>query len=101
MYSNATTLDELKIASFQYFWTLEKARESSDIILKNIILPKQTSGNYLIIKDVGAYGSVMASNYNSRGLPVEILVCNSNLAVIHKPLNIQEIIDQDNIPSWL
>ncbi len=75
--------------------------ESSDIILKNIILPKQTSGNYLIIKDVGAYGSVMASNYNSRGLPVEILVCDSNLAVIHKPLTMQEIIDQDNIPSWL
>ena len=30
--------------------------------------------NYLAICDAGAYGFVMASNYNSRGLPDEILI---------------------------
>ena len=43
--------------------------ESSDIIAKNISLPNQQKGNYLVIHDTGAYGAVMASNYNSRGLP--------------------------------
>ena len=65
------------------------------------MLPKQNSGDHLIIQDTGAYGAVMASNYNSRGLPAEILVNNSNLAIIHKPKKIEESIDEDIIPSWL
>ena len=75
--------------------------ESSDVLAKNLVLPQQNRGDYLIIHDTGAYGAVMASNYNSRGLPTEILVNNSSFAVIYKPLTIKENIDQDIIPSWL
>ncbi len=75
--------------------------ESSDIFDKDISLPKQKVGNLLIIKDTGAYGKVMASNYNSRGLPAEILVRNNAFSQIHKPLNSQELISQDTIPEWL
>jgi diaminopimelate decarboxylase len=75
--------------------------ESSDIFGKNISLPQQQIGNLIIIKDTGAYGKVMASNYNSRGLPLEILVKDNNYFIIHKPLNTKEFIDQDNIPDWL
>ena len=74
--------------------------ESSDILAKNVVLPKQNSGNYLMIHDAGAYGAVMASNYNSRGLPTEILVNDSSFAVIYKSQTIEENIDQDIIPSW-
>ena len=42
----------------------------------------------------------MASNYNSRGLPTEILVNESSFAVIYKPQTIEESINQDIIPSW-
>ena len=75
--------------------------ESSDIIAKDIMLPLQDSNNYLLIHDVGAYGAVMASNYNSRGLPAEILVNNNNFFVIHKEEKISEIIKRDKIPNWL
>ncbi len=75
--------------------------ESSDIFDKNITLPKQKVGNLLIIKDTGAYGKVMASNYNSRGLPIEILVNNNIFCKIHQPLTIEEFISQDIIPEWL
>ena len=75
--------------------------ESSDILDKNITLPKQKVGNLLLIKDTGAYGKVMASNYNSRGLPVEILVNNNFFQKIHQPLTSQEFIKQDIIPEWL
>ena len=75
--------------------------ESSDIFAKNISLPKQKSGNHLIIFDVGAYGSVMASRYNSRDLPLEILVNDSSLAIIHKPQLIDDYIKQDIVPSWI
>ena len=75
--------------------------ESSDIFAKNISLSPQKVGNLVIIKDAGAYGKVMASNYNSRGLPAEILVNNDNFFVIHQPLSTKEFIDQDHIPEWL
>ena len=75
--------------------------ESSDIFGKNISLPQQKVGNLIIIKDAGAYGKVMASNYNSRGLPVEILINKDNFFVIHKPLSTKEFIDLDHIPEWL
>ncbi len=75
--------------------------ESSDILNKNITLPKQKVGNLLIIKDTGAYGKVMASNYNSRGLPIEILVNNNIFQKIHEPLTSREFINQDIIPEWL
>ena len=75
--------------------------ESSDILAKNIYLPKQKIDNYLAICDVGAYGSVMASNYNSRGLPNEILINQSKFCVINKQDNIYDIIKKEKIPNWL
>ena len=75
--------------------------ESSDIFAKNILLPEQKTGNKLIIRDVGAYGAVMASNYNSRGLPAEILVNKEAFSIIHKPKTIEEYIQLDLIPNWL
>ena len=75
--------------------------ESSDILDKNILLPKQKVGNLLIIKDTGAYGKVMASNYNSRGLPIEILVNNNIFQKIYQPLTSWVFIYQDIIPEWL
>ena len=75
--------------------------ESSDIIIKNIYLPQQKINNYLLIHDVGAYGAVMASNYNSRGLPAEVLVNNTKFCIIHHEEKITSIIKRDKIPEWL
>jgi len=75
--------------------------ESSDIFGKNIKMPEQQVGNLIIIKDTGAYGKVMSSNYNSRGLPIEILINKEKFFVIHQPLSTKEFIDQDRIPKWL
>ena len=75
--------------------------ESSDVFLKNIKLAKQKIGNLLVIKNTGAYGKVMSSNYNSRPLPSEILVNNDNYAIIYSPEKIEKIIEADIVPSWL
>ena len=73
----------------------------TDIFAKNILLPEQKTGNKLIFRDVGAYGAVMASNYNSRGLPAEILVNQEAFSIIHTPKAIEEYIRLDLIPNWL
>jgi diaminopimelate decarboxylase len=75
--------------------------ESSDIIAKNISLPEQKVNNYLGILDTGAYGAVMASNYNSRGIPSEVLVNKNKFFVIHQEENILDIIKRDSVPDWL
>ena len=75
--------------------------ESSDIIIKNAILPSQGTGDYLVIHDAGAYGAVLASNYNSRGIPMEILVNKDKFFIIHPEEKISDIIKRDSIPDWL
>ena len=75
--------------------------ESSDTLAKNIILPEQKINNYLVIYDTGAYGATMASNYNSRGIPAEVLVNESEFFIIHKEEKIFDIIKRDSIPNWL
>lgn len=54
--------------------------ESGDILAKDRLLPPLKPGNLVIVHDTGAYGFSMASNYNERLLPAEILVCENGLA---------------------
>ena len=61
---------------------------------KNIKLPSQTKNNFLIICGVGAYGSVMASNYNSKCLPAEVLVKHDQHAIIRHQEQIEELKQQ-------
>lgn len=48
--------------------------ESGDIIAKDRVLPKINEGDILGILDSGAYGYCMASNYNNRLRPAEVLI---------------------------
>ena len=68
---------------------------------KNINLSEQKTGNYLAICDAGAYGFVMASNYNTKSLPTEILIYNDRYAIIRNKEKISELIKKDIIPNWL
>ena len=48
--------------------------ESSDTLGKDRTLPRPQVGELYAVLDAGAYGSVMASNYNRRLLPAEVMV---------------------------
>lgn len=48
--------------------------ENSDIFAKNIFMPVCEEGDLIVFRDVGAYGYAMASNYNNRLRPAEVLV---------------------------
>lgn len=54
--------------------------ESGDILAKNRLLPVMREGDVLGILDAGAYGFVMASNYNQRRLPAEVLIQSDGTA---------------------
>ena len=49
--------------------------ESGDVLIKNINVSKDIKiGNSIIVANTGAYGFVMASQYNNRCLPAEIII---------------------------
>jgi diaminopimelate decarboxylase len=56
--------------------------ESGDFLALDRELDAVEPGDLLAVYDVGAYGSVMASNYNSRPRAVEVLVDGDRYAVI-------------------
>jgi diaminopimelate decarboxylase len=55
----------------------------------------------LAIKSVGAYGSVLSSNYNTRASINEILVSNDKFEIIRDRIEDEEIISRDKVPDWI
>jgi len=58
--------------------------ESGDFFALDREMPELHEGDLLAIMSAGAYGFVMASNYNSRPLPAEALVRGDKVALIRK-----------------
>jgi diaminopimelate decarboxylase len=58
--------------------------ESGDFFALDREMPEVREGDLLAIMSAGAYGFVMASNYNSRPLPAEALVRGDRFALIRK-----------------
>lgn len=58
--------------------------ENSDIMAKNVFLPDVEEGDIMIIKDAGAYGYVMSSNYNNRPRPAEVLIDKHDASIIRR-----------------
>ncbi len=75
--------------------------ESGDFFCKDRELPKSKEGDYLALLSAGAYGFVMASNYNSRGTAAEVLVNGKNAAVVRPRQPAEEIWETESVPAWL
>src|SRR5262245_5251880 len=66
--------------------------ESSDVVGRDRILPPLEVGDLLAIGDVGAYGFAMASNYNRRPLPAEVLVDHGSWRVIRRRQTVEDML---------
>jgi len=66
--------------------------ESSDTLGKQRRLPRPQVGDLFAILDTGAYGSVMASNYNRRPMPAEVLVENGGYSVIRRRQTVDDLV---------
>ena len=75
--------------------------ESGDYFAKNRPLPKVGEGDHLALLSAGAYGFVMASNYNSRALAAEVLVKGNQAALVRQRQPLPQIWATENIPAWL
>jgi diaminopimelate decarboxylase len=75
--------------------------ESSDYFCKNRMLPKVGEGDHLALLSAGAYGFVMASNYNVRPFPAEVLVKGSQAEVVRKRQPLKQLWASECVPKWL
>ncbi len=66
--------------------------ESGDYLAKDRMMPELKAGDYLAVMSAGAYGFVMASNYNSRPRPAEILVDRYEVKVARSRETLEDLI---------
>lgn len=65
--------------------------ESSDYLAKNVALTTPSAGDYLAVMTAGAYGYSMASNYNSRTRPAEVLVDGEKVTLIRERERVEDL----------
>ena len=75
--------------------------ESGDTFAKERNLPPVKDGEMIAFRSAGAYGAVMASEYNSRPLIPEVLVMGDQFAVIRPRPSFDEMLNRDTLPEWL
>lgn len=88
-------------AAVQPFDVVGPVCESGDTFQKGAELPLLAAGDLVAFRSAGAYGAVMASEYNSRPLVPEVLVSGDQFAVIRARPTFEEMLARDSIPAWL
>ncbi|MBL4806963.1 MAG: diaminopimelate decarboxylase, partial [Rhodobacteraceae bacterium] len=75
--------------------------ESGDTFAKQRLMPSLAADDLVAFRSAGAYGAVMASEYNSRPLIPEVLVSGDQFAVVRARPTYAEMILRDTLPSWM
>ena len=70
--------------------------ESSDVVGRDRVLPRLEVGDLVAIRDAGAYGSVMASNYNRRPMPPEVLVDGGDWRIIRRRQTVDDLLAMES-----
>ena len=73
--------------------------ETGDFFCQDRVLPVLEKGDLLAVLSSGAYGFVMASNYNSRPLPAEILVDADRAEIVRERQTLEDLISLECIPD--
>ncbi len=75
--------------------------ESGDCFAKDRRLQEVGEGELIALMSAGAYGFTMASRYNTRGLPAEVLVQGSAFEQVNPRETFEQIIAGEKIPAFL
>ena len=75
--------------------------ESGDFLALGRDMPALQAGELVAVMSAGAYGAVQAGTYNSRPLVPEVLVRESEWALVRPRLDADQLIALDRLPPWL
>jgi diaminopimelate decarboxylase len=75
--------------------------ETGDFFAHERSLPELMSGDLVVIRGAGAYGFTMASTYNARPRPPEVLVDGGRYAVIRRRETVDDLMrGEEQTPVW-
>lgn len=74
--------------------------ETGDTFATACELTDLPAGEFLVIRDTGAYGAVMASGYNSRPLVPEVLVNGGDYALVRPRESVRQQLERERFADW-
>ena len=75
--------------------------ESGDFLAKDREFPPVEPGDLVAVRSAGAYGFVMASNYNSRPRAAEVMVDGGRFAIVRERETLEELVRGEHAdPEW-
>ena len=83
---------DARIGGLRQYEIVGPVCESGDVIGRDRMLTPLEVGDLVAVCDAGAYGAVMASNYNRRPLPAEVLVDNGSWRVIRRRQTLNDLL---------
>jgi diaminopimelate decarboxylase len=75
--------------------------ESGDFLAQGRKVAAVEEDALLAVMSAGAYGMSMASNYNARPRPAEVMVNGSRYELVRRRESVKDLISGETIPSWL
>lgn len=75
--------------------------ETGDYLALARKLPELRPGDLIAVMTAGAYGAVLASEYNSRLLVPEVLVAGDRFAVTRQRPSYEDMLAAERLPGWL
>jgi diaminopimelate decarboxylase len=75
--------------------------ESGDFLALDRDMVTPRPGDLLAVMTAGAYGAVQAGTYNTRALVPEVLVRESEWALVRPRLEVSDLVALDRLPPWL
>jgi diaminopimelate decarboxylase len=71
--------------------------ESSDVLARRRKLPPLASGDLIVLRTAGAYGMSMASQYNARPRPAEVLVDGAEFRVVRRRETLADLVRGESV----
>lgn len=99
-YHEIVPVDEPRSSAREKIDVVGPVCESADFFALDREMPELQEGDLLAIMSAGAYGFVMASNYNSRPLPAEAFVHGNKFALIRQRQTFEDLIRGEVGPTF-
>jgi len=74
--------------------------ETGDFLARDVELPPVVSGDLLVVRDVGAYGWVMSSEYNGHPRPPQVWVSGARWATLTPRPSVEDLLADESAAPW-
>lgn len=74
--------------------------ESGDVLARGARIAGAAVGSLLVVRDVGAYGFVMSSEYNTHPRPAQVWIDGDRWAIVTPRPSFEEMLQRERLAPW-